>query len=321
MTAKRLLPPSLLLIFVILALPSCAGAAWPGGNGRIVYRALEQGFEAEGQEPVGLAWTSGRRGAVPHQLTTDPTDQDPQVSPDGRLIAFARQVAPQQPESAVHHAIFVVHFDGSGLRQLTAPPEECVDGKPTFAPRGERLFFIRHCHGPARGTDTWGVDADGSNLTKLEGRRGRSGASVFSPTGRQVIFLRRSENGPRLISMRPDGSRRRDITPPLGRERQIESFDFSPNGRVIVLAAGFSVFSHLFTIRADGRKLKQLSDPPSGYGEPAFSPDGREVVAIAYGHSGPATLVRFELGGDGRPGGVPGVRYGDMPVWAPMARP
>jgi Tol biopolymer transport system component len=311
------------LAFVLGPLPAAASAAWPGKNGRIVFRMLELGFEAEGQEPEGLAWTSARRGEAPHRLTADPTDQDPQVSPDGRLISFSRQAEPQPPESAVHTAVFLIRFDHSELRQLTFPPEECSDRKASFDPRGTRLIFIRHCRGTERRTDTWSIGVDGINLRRLEGPQARSSASVISPTGQQVIFVRRGDEPPHLISMRPDGSRRRDLTPSLGREQSVEGPDFSPSGRAIVFGGGFAE-SDLFTMRANGRRLKRLNYHPSSaghspprYAEPAFSPDGREVVAIEQGRSGPASLVRFEIGGDGHPRGVPQVRYGDMPVWAP----
>jgi Tol biopolymer transport system component len=317
MPAKRRSLLFLLLLLGLLVLPDTAIAAWPGNNGRIVYRALVPGFEAEGQEPVGLAWTTGRPGDAPHQLTADPSDTDPQVSPNGRLIVFSREVEPEQQWGAVHLAVFVIHFDQSGLRQLTDPPEECADRKATFDPRGERLFFVRHCHGANKGTDTWSIDVDGTDLTKLEGDRARSAASVLSPTGRQVVFLRRTETGPHLISMRPDGSHHRDLTPRPNPQQQIEDPDFSPNGRVIVFSTSAT---DLWTIRANGRNLKPLSNRPPGYGEPAFSPDGREVVAVAHTRSGPASLVRFEVGGDGRAREVPQVRYGDMPIWAPRVR-
>lgn len=70
---------------------------------------------------------------------------------------------------------------------------------------------------------------------------------------------------------------------------------------------------------ADGRGLKRLrtDQSPRGYVDPAFSPNGGEVVAVARGQSGPSSLVRFEIGGDGSAHGIPHVRYGDMPAWAP----
>jgi Tol biopolymer transport system component len=321
---NRLALLATLLTCAILFLPATALGAWPGSNGRIVYRALVPGFEAEGQEAVGLAWTTGRRGEAPHQLTADPTDADPQASPDGRLIAFSRQTEAQQSGGPVHSAIFVIRFDQTGLRQLTDPPEECQDGRPSFDPRGKQLFFVRHCSGAERSTATWSIDLHGTHLSKLEGSRARSGAGAISPSGRQVVFLRRTEVGSQLISMRPDGSRRRDLTPRFKAGNQIASPDFSPDGRLLVFSVGSSSLSDLFTMRADGRNLRRLSDlrhrpgsDPPGYGEPAFAPDGREVVATAFGRSGPATLVRFEVGGDGKARGIPHVRYGDQPTWAP----
>ena len=56
-----------------------------------------------------------------NQLTEDPTDTEPNFSPDGRTIAFVRG-----------GDIYSIRPDGSGQRQLTSGPE--VDSLPKIAP-------------------------------------------------------------------------------------------------------------------------------------------------------------------------------------------
>ncbi|MCR9279794.1 MAG: amidohydrolase family protein [Pseudomonadaceae bacterium] len=56
---------------------------------------------------------------------------------------------------------------------------------------------------------------------------------------------------------------------------------FSPDGRDIVFASWDSGEGHLYRMRASGRgKPKQLTREPGFYSDPAFSPDGQQVVAL-----------------------------------------
>src|SRR5207247_5034229 len=56
-------------------------------------------------------------------------------SPRGDLIAFHTQ----------HDRIYVIHPDGSGLRQVTFPGLQCSDYGVAWAPDGTQLVFVRDC--------------------------------------------------------------------------------------------------------------------------------------------------------------------------------
>jgi Tol biopolymer transport system component len=85
----------------------------------------------------GTAESSWRR------LTASPTaddggfDTNPDVSPDGRTVAFTR-VLDATPGSA-RSAIFTVAMDGSNLRQLTAYSLNATG--PRWSPDGRRILF------------------------------------------------------------------------------------------------------------------------------------------------------------------------------------
>ena len=101
MFKKTLIALSALLALV---LPAAASAA--STTGAVVFsKSSKVGDELKG----GLfAVKEGRL----NQLTEDPTDTEPNFSPDGRTIAFARG-----------GDIYSVRPDGSGQRQLTSGPE------------------------------------------------------------------------------------------------------------------------------------------------------------------------------------------------------
>ena len=127
MFKKTLIALSALLALV---LPAAASAA-PSTGAVVFSKSSKVGDEVKG----GLfAVRDGRL----NQLTEDPTDTEPNFSPDGRTIAFARG-----------GDIYSVRPDGSGQRQLSSGPE--IDSLPKVAPNGRYVVFERRAtkDGPA----------------------------------------------------------------------------------------------------------------------------------------------------------------------------
>src|SRR4030095_578131 len=76
---------------------------------------------------------------------------DPQVSPDGRHVAFTIGDVNFDANRAVNQ-IYVVSIDGSGLKQLTSGDRSSA--APRWSPDGKKIAYTT-------GGQVWGVDADG----------------------------------------------------------------------------------------------------------------------------------------------------------------
>jgi TolB protein len=124
---------------------------------------------------------------------TAATEDEPEWSPDGRLIACVRV------GKAGSANIYVMRPDGSGFRRVTLGPVE--DLNPTWSPDSRQLAFVRE-------DESLGVSR--VFVTALDGKRQRplvselqldptatfeSGPS-WSPDGKRIIFVR----GARLYS-------------------------------------------------------------------------------------------------------------------------
>src|SRR5690242_2445984 len=163
--------PALALVLVIFSvLGDRADAAWPGRDGPIVYLGVRKGerpYES-GYLTTGLrVFEPGVPGST-RVLSEDPTDADPQVSPDGRTVVFSREIVSGLPfPDETGRAIFAIGIDGGGLRQLTGGgPEGESDVEPAFYPSGESVIFDRAA-GPTGDGDLYSVRLDGSGLRRL----------------------------------------------------------------------------------------------------------------------------------------------------------
>jgi Tol biopolymer transport system component len=325
-----------ILAFLLVAATFAARteAAWPGREGTIFYRGLEPGFESEGWNPTGLSKIGLGAFGTTSQLTSDSDDAVPQVSPDGGLIVLTRGIKPNENEYPTARAIFVMRRDGSGLRQLTSPPPTASDREPTFSASGRRVFFVRLGDETVRGTnhgDIYSVDLNGGELRQITSGTAADFSPAVSPRGRQLVFSRsgwRLANGQRagsqhIFSIRPDGSRLRDLTPKLEPGAAAVDPDFGPSGRTIAFAIGYRSDSDIFTMRPNGARLKRLTGRRTqpvlhgyGYGEPAFSPAGGRLIAVAINIYN-TELARIDLDDPNHPSRL---HAGDQPVWAPAPR-
>jgi dipeptidyl aminopeptidase/acylaminoacyl peptidase len=247
-----------LIAVFALAIPAGASAA---GGGAVLFSKTST---VDGKAKGGLY--AVKDGNL-NQLTEDPTDSEPNFSPDGRTVAFVRG-----------GDIFSIRPDGSGQRQLTNGPE--VDSLPKIAPNGRYLVFERRgaLGGPSglysvrvTGGGEHGVVTGGDNHD-----------AAFSPDGRTIVFVRSTPgaNGGNddLYSVRPSGNEERRLT-------RTAADEFAPryfSGGIVYSrgesSEGPAAYADIYTMRANGAKVKpQVRGVGSAYVEDV-SPDGKTLI-------------------------------------------
>jgi Tol biopolymer transport system component len=325
----KLLAPLVLALLVVTA-PS-ARASWPGREGPVAYLGIEVGQNRFDFEPTGLrAFTPGVPGSEV-ELTSDPTDSDPQVSPDGRLVVFSRTL--RDPSGLLGTSIWAIGVDGSDPRQVTFESPGVSDTEPTFFPSGKSIAFARSGEGVGRG-DIYSVRLDGSGLHRITETAAEDRSPAVSPRGGQIVFqcshyrIRGIEyTRPHICSVRPDGSRRRDLTPRLGDGAPASDPDFSPSGRAIAFTVGPGTAADVFTMGANGARIGALTNRgphggrtfprPGGYAQPSFSPAGGSLLAVARQPGVPPHFVRVRLRDPQHPRSLGESLLGRAPAWAP----
>jgi Tol biopolymer transport system component len=267
-------------------------SAWPGRNGAIVFETdIPGGEEASRGTGLRIAALGADRDEI-GVLTEDPGDRQPQVSPDGHLVVFARLSNPSEPSRDQPTTIFVIRTDGTGLRPLTDGTRN--DREPAFSASGKQVYFAGNAGGS---TDIFSVALGGGTP-----RRITSGSSDdFHPrasTRGLLAFERRVIRGSTVANRhiyvsRADGSGLRDLTPRLPRSLSAYDPEFSPDGRRIAYSTGDRVIS----VRTDGARARLLIRPREAseitYADPTYAPDGRSLLFTI--HSGRSSLHRLDL--------------------------
>ncbi|MBA3356463.1 MAG: PD40 domain-containing protein, partial [Pyrinomonadaceae bacterium] len=128
--------------------------------------------------------------------------------------------------------MYLINVDGSNQTQITQPPSSSEDVAPAWSPDGSKITVARCFNSNGFGCYTtshlWGVNADGSNPTKLTDTLASTHA--WSPDGTKIIFGSVDDSlEPRdLFVMNPDGSGLTNITNTDGTRERSPSWQALP---------------------------------------------------------------------------------------------
>ena len=109
---------------------------------------------------------------------------DPQLSPDGKWIAYV-VASPDTVENGINSAIWMVRADGSApAKRLTSGRKR--DVAPRWSPDGARLAFVSNRE---ERPQLWSIDPTGGEPERLAETKSAVGAFSWSPDGRRIAFL------------------------------------------------------------------------------------------------------------------------------------
>jgi TolB protein len=169
-------------------------------------------------------------------------------SPDGKKIVFS-------PFTLKASDIYIVNFDGTGLKRLTNT--KYWEVAPQFTPDGKKVMFM--CDKENYAGEIYLIDLDGSNYRRLVPNYFGVSEVYFSPDGNCVAFTAARE----VYIMNADGSNIKKLT---NSGRQSSSLKFSPDGKKLFFAQEWydnkctpPLNEEIFSVNIDGTDLKQLT--------------------------------------------------------------
>ena len=211
---------------------------------------------------------SAGRGMVPEDLTRIQFVTDPQISPDGRRIAFVVTSLSEERDEYLAN-IWIVDTTGGTPRRFTAGPRRDIE--PRWSPDGTRLAFLSE-RAPKDKLQLYVMPADGGEPTKLTALENGVGSVAWSPDGLRLACVS-AVGGQR----EPDSEEDKRKSRPA---RVITSVKYRFNGE------GFTYDRrpHVFVVATDGSAPVQISDGDFIDADPTWSPDGGSIVFTSARH-------------------------------------
>lgn len=212
----------------------------------------------------------------------------PDISPDGKLVAFSYL-----------GDIWVVETIGGTARAVTSHPAH--DISPVFSPDGRKIAFSSNRHG---GYDIYVVAAQGGRPTRLTVDSATERVCGWSPDGKNILFAStRGTAFPKrydLYTVPVEGGMSRRITAAEGREGV-----YSPTGDRLAYVRGPGTWyrkgyrgssnDDIWICNADGGNNRQVTAFNGQDNSPMWSADAKTLFYVSEIHGTPANIVRLPL--------------------------
>jgi dipeptidyl aminopeptidase/acylaminoacyl peptidase len=198
---------------------------------------------------------------------------DPQLSPDGRTIAYVIADTDIEANKRISH-IYLISIDGGQTRQLTSGNASAHS--PRWSPDGKRIAYISAQDGIPQ---IWIIDITSNESKKITTISTGASGPIWSPDGNWMAFT--SDVYPECTTDECNKKREEQVANSKVKAKVIDRllyrhWDTWKDGKR----------THVWITSSDGRELRDLTPgdfdaPPFSLGGPidyAFSPDSKELA-------------------------------------------
>lgn len=212
------------------------------------------------------AQTRENRAITFHDLISMHRLSDPQISPDGKWVAYG-VATPDFDANHLVKALWIVATSGAEARQLT---QGGSDERARWSPDGKRISFLSSRDGKEQ---LYTVAIDGGDAVKVTTLSGGADNERWSPDGKWIAFT---------SSVYPDC---KDDACNALRDAAKDKSKVKAHVYEKLLFRHWTTWSdgqrsHLFVVAAGGGTPRDLT-PGADYDVPPFSLDGAEAIGFA----------------------------------------
>jgi dipeptidyl aminopeptidase/acylaminoacyl peptidase len=197
----------------------------------------------------------------PLDINRIPTVSDPQLSPDGKWLAYNVSDVDTAKDKRVSH-LWMQSWDGKESLELTHGSEPA--SSPRWSPDGKYLSFVSS-RDSKNGGQIWLIDRRGGEGVKLTDIKGDVGDYAWSPDSKKLV----------VVIGDPENKGKEE--PKTPKPIVIDRYHFKQD------IEGYlqHLHEHLYLFDVETKKLDTLTKGDKDEGSPVWSPDGKTIAFVS----------------------------------------